>query len=465
MPDTPGWGKLAGKYVRKDIFDRLISRTRSPEGFEKILTQLTGKWKAAKVIANPATQVRNFITNMMLAHNALGVRALNPLLWRRAFKEVTTNGAAFREAKSVSAVFVDTFTKSELSRLAQLEPGSRFARVWNWPMEKGSSLYQFTEQWAKMAIYLGAREFSTPKAAADLAGWALFNYQAVPQWVNTLRRKGFYPFIVFPYKVATETIPLALDQGLGRFSQQAKAIQKLFSEPLTEEERKSLPARMRSGGYIKLKNPLTGNPVIINGHPVLLDLTYILPWGDIGEGGSIPSAIAKTIQGSPDLRDFLPLLTPFGQTAAELGLNRSAFTQRDIVPEGETAGKAWEERARYVGRQILPSWVPAALYPSGQLHRTITGKVSRTGEPPQPLRQSIPGTFLGLRTVPLDVRRERAFRASELQRAVLDIQRRIASVATDQSIPSDAKRRRLEAYRRELQELIRRYNETGTIER
>lgn len=470
MPDTPGWGQLAGKWLPKEIADPLLEAVRRPEGVEAVLEKLTGWFKFSKTILNPATHFRNLRTNISLVHNAVGLGGLRPGVWKQALEEVLTNGPRFREAKGVSSAFIDTFTQAELREFA-LNPNERgligFFRRGAATLARA---YQIEEQVGKMAVYLTARgRGMSPEAAAKVAELALFNYRKVPPLVDRMRRIGIYPFLTFPYKVATETLPLAIKRP-GRFAMQTKIIQGV-GEPLTPNEERVLPVWMRGGGWIKL-------PIRINGHPVLYDLTYELPWGDIGESGTPASAVVQLVRRvrageslDSALRELSPFLTPAGQVMAEILLNRSAFQGREIYEKEAPPARQATQAAQHLLRFAAPSVISKTVLPGGELRRALEGAipggrsgVTPGGMPPPMVPQAVASTVFGLKTRTLDVEQERIRRAIELRQAIADIRQQMARVVANRALSTEEKRQQLQDLSRRMQTIMRRFRETGTVE-
>lgn len=470
MPETAGWGRLAGKWLPKEIADPLLRMAKKPEGLIGFIEKATGWFKFSKVILNPSTHFRNIRTNIALAHNAAGLGALNPATWGRALREVLTNGQAFREAKGVSSVFIDTFTRTELRGFIADASERGLINFFRRTGAKFARAYQTEEQVGKMAVYLTARGRGlSPEAAAKLAEVALFNYRKVPPAIESMRRIGIYPFITFPYKVLTETLPLAVRRP-GRFAQQTKIIQGV-GEPLTGEEERNLPAWMRTGGWLKL-------PFKVNGHPVLFDLSFELAFGDIGESGTPATAVltlVRRLRAGEPLDDVLREVTPFGtplvQVAAEIILNRSAFQGREVFTPQVSAKQQAGEIAQHLARFAAPGIVSKTVLPGGELRRSIEGAVlgGRTGLtpggiPPLPVAQAAASTLLGLKTRPLDVPRERRSRRLELQRQIGEVDFQIRRVRRNRAIDADEKRKRIRELVVRRKTLQQRFRETGTVE-
>src|SRR3990172_4098378 len=140
-------------------------------------------------------------------------------------------------------------------------------------------------------------------------------------------------------------------------------------------------------------------PYKVNGHPVLFQLSYELPYGDIAETGTPLTAAlqawrqwrAGDLQITDALRTAIPTMPPAIQIAAELILNRSAFTGRDIVPEGETNKEAAKLLGFHLARFVLPSLVSKTVIPGGEFQRAVQAALpgGATGQTPSG-REALP---------------------------------------------------------------------------
>jgi len=478
MPSTAGWGELAGKYVPKAMHNILTDVvSKKGQDFTK-WQQILGWWKIGKVVLNPSSHFRNMRNNVSLAHNAMGFKGLNIGDWWKAFDEVRKGGPLLQEAKRFSTGFTDTIVNQEIRKLATvpLEEKTIWNKLWDVTGGKMERLYEFEEQWAKMSVYMAAKKQFMKRAganptaasarAARMAELALFNYREVPDWVRLAGRSGIYPFMTYPYKVVTQTIPQALKYP-GRFSAQAKALSAL-SDPLTDEERRSLPEYMRTGGWFKLPANF-----LINGKRVLWDLNYELAYGDLGELRNPLAYIMGLINGE-DNPQATALLTPFGQLAAEVLLNKSAYTGLP-VSKGESKRERISNVLVHGTRALGPSWLsrllPTTQYqPGGELARTIeaalpggsTGK-SISGQLATPARYSLSSAVLGLRTVPLETSRGAVTRAYELERYVREQQELLRSILRADWLDSKAKAQRQQDIMQNIRDAVNRHQRTGSI--
>lgn len=470
MPDTGGWGALAGKWLPKEIADPLLNMVRRPEGIEAFLKSTVGLWKRAKTVWNPAYHFRNLRSNVSLIHNRVGLGGLNPATWARAVREVLTNGPALQEANAVSTAFTATFTKTELGLLvndieAARTPVEAVVNAFRRVDAAGTRAQHFEEQMGKMVVYLAERGRGlSPALSALSAEKALFNYAKVPPWVDQARRWGMYPFITFPYKVATETIPQVLRRP-GRFSQQAKLIETMRTEA-PEEEQRALPARMRSGGHIRVWNDA-------HGRPQYYDATYELVFGDIGESGTPVRAIVGLLNGTAPREELLPLLTPLGQLVAEWALNKSGFTGQELRRKGETTLRSG---VRQVARFALPgaafavgetalSALGAEPEPTSALARALRGTQTRGGMAPPELPQAVAATFLGTRLQPVDVGAERRFRALDVRRLEEETKAELRSISTNPNYDPKTKAAKREVVLRRFRQQMDAYRRTGVVPR
>ena len=66
LPSVKTLGSLAGKYVPEPIAFLLKSEFKPVMAFEKVTKPIMATFKFGKVVLNPATHVRNIISNYLL---------------------------------------------------------------------------------------------------------------------------------------------------------------------------------------------------------------------------------------------------------------------------------------------------------------------------------------------------------------------------------------------------------------
>ena len=65
----PIYGKLAGKYVPKEVYDNLVNMYKAsekPSGYFKGYRKLNQIWKSSKTAWNPTVHVNNILSNFVL---------------------------------------------------------------------------------------------------------------------------------------------------------------------------------------------------------------------------------------------------------------------------------------------------------------------------------------------------------------------------------------------------------------
>lgn len=477
MPDTEAWGALAGKVVPKEIHDLLLAQVGKPDAWEKMI----GWWKARKVVDNPATHgrnIRSMLTQQVPA--AIGLRAFDPRVWIESIRDIAQNREMFQEAKGVASWAYDLFTSRERLKVARKLGESRtigdfFAAPFRAYHSFMARAYNFEDLVGRQAIYRTLRGRGvSPQAAALAADRAMINYRRIPPLLEKARRKGFYPFIAWPYGVVTQVIPMAL-QRPGQSFASLKAI-RAFTEPFTPEEEQVLPRHMRTGGFVKI-----GDRVLAllpwlkdrQGRPVAYDLTYELAFGDIAEQGTPFRALAALV-GRADPKEFATALTPIGQLVAELSWNYSSFFGTQIQRPEEPGTK----RLLHAARGVLPGSVfdvaetaaaktglleRTGVTPVSELARAVTATPTSTGKAPSGVGAALTRTVAGARTIPIDVAQERRMRQIELRGRLNEIERRIRSVAMSKNLSDALRKRRLEELLRQRAEILRVFQQEGAV--
>ena len=126
LPTSDYFGSLKGAYVRKEIADDIVTASdfrrnkdnlaQSILGDQGTVTQVTKLWKFSKVALNPPTQVRNFVSNVILL-NLSGVRWTDmPKRFTAALDDIRNNGPFTQIAKKFG-VNNTTFTKQEMIQI------------------------------------------------------------------------------------------------------------------------------------------------------------------------------------------------------------------------------------------------------------------------------------------------------------------------------------------------------------
>jgi len=199
------------------------------------------------------------------------------------------------------------------------------------------------------------------KAAwADAEKW-LFNYSKLSRFQEKYRTKWYgAPFATFTFK-ALPRIAEAVIKTPWRFALPGsiiygleKAAQRVIGDTPEEIKAKNaLRPEWMQGEPLFIPNYARVPVVDDSGREHWLNLTYIFPWGDIGEQGrwmGIPGGI-------------MPLSQPFIKEPISQIFNYDDFFKEKIVPETELAGKTKKGklithaklRGGHIARAMLPT--------------------------------------------------------------------------------------------------------------
>jgi GGDEF domain-containing protein len=413
-------GKLSGAYVHPEIYDELDDVVKTASKGEQAWNKALGMWKFGKVILSPKTHVRNNLSNALLAH--LGGMPLlkQPYYLGKAAKEMRAGGEYWKMAKQ-EGLLDSTFTQRDLRPLfdqvtMQMDGtagGSaeavgligRAVTSLRGAAGKASDLYQAEEQWFKLAKFvhnIESRGMPAAEAAADAEKW-LFNYGKLTRFQDKYRRKWYgAPFATFTFKAMPRVmeaavkypwrfaVPLLALKGL-----ETAAMDKIGDTPGQAAAKKELRPEWMQGETFGVSN-FTRIPVVDDdGREYYLNLTYILPWGDIGEGGGF-----GPIPGS-----LMPMSQPFVKEIGQQVFNYDNFWDEQIVKPEDTAGKSPMDanltEAKLRGQHLFNTMAPTPALD------VLKGIDAMKGTPDYRGRFRDPGTvaadaFLGVKTYPVD---------------------------------------------------------------
>jgi len=453
LPKTKALGDLSGKWVSKPIYEDIQQFIRVASKGERVYRTALGTWKYGKVIANPATHLRNIYANFILADLG-GLSPLRVDIYGLALKELKTKGKYYKELKKVSDILHETFYAREISDLLKSFETSQgttaFQKMANGIqklMKKGGNIYQAEEQWSKMALYIYKRKKGLlPEQAAKEAEKWLFNYREVPPLIETLRGSrvggalgflsGAYPFITFSYKAIPRIFEVAMTKTprLTKWMKMYHGIDLMMEPPPAKE---MLPDYMGKGMFLKL--PFKDKYDRFQ----YLDLNFILPWGDIGEVGNT-------------LRPNHPLWT----TIYSLILNKHPLGW-DIVKPGSTKQEAREAITDYLYKQLTPSPSPAipGITKGGYSYQKIISALRKEEDysgKVRSVKSAIMAALTGLKTTPIDIEIEKERREAEKLYDIREIQSRIRNlyILKKRNILTDDQKTKLEkAYQERIKKL------------
>ena len=218
IPGTGGvkrFGRLAGMYVKRDVFNAINPATmgKMRNSIIKTYDHLISLWKEGKTALNPASHMNNTVGNIFNCTLA-GVPPGDPAYFR-ALKDFITGSDLLEEANNVG-LFAGNFSREEFASMMPpelrklMDAGNEHAfadGMFN-ALCYGKTVrgvarkaYDFEDSYFKYTIYRKLRkEGLSPAEAADYATHWIPTYNDLPigaQWI-----KKVIPFFSFTYKEA-----------------------------------------------------------------------------------------------------------------------------------------------------------------------------------------------------------------------------------------------------------------------
>jgi len=474
-------GALKGAWVHEEIYKDFTDLIKVDGTPERVWKRSLGAWKFGKVILSPKTHMRNCFSNSILAH--LGGMPLydQPHYLSRAWNEMKNPGEFWRQAK-LSGLLDATWTKGELealfdnvnfqmkqpkaSALGSLEVAGKVLSKLKRGATSAARAYEFEEQWfklAKMMHNMEKRGMDAQTASKDAEKW-LFNYSKLTRFQEKYRSHPLgAPFATFTFKALPRVaealiktpwrfaLPLAMMKGV---ESMAKV---LFEDTKEEEEaKKEMRPDWMQGGLPFLPNfirfPITDN----HNREYYLNLTYMMPWGDIGEAGGafgIPGAL-------------MPFTQPFTKEPVQQIANFDTYWQQPIVPEAETAGLGKLEQLAVGGKERLghlaQTMAPSAVMDIGKFKDLFSGKPDYKGRTRSGVSVAL-DTLAGVKTYPVDyleqferqvmkLHPKSGFQAREIKSKIKSALRKRAAIE-DLGKNTDYYDKKIEAYYKQLQGL------------
>lgn len=469
LPDTKAYGVLRGMYVHPKVFSDVTELNRIKNTFEQTYDAAIGSWKLGKVVLNPATHMRNKISNKILLdlsgmgyaeQTKYAVKALGH--YRRNSEEYKIAKRYFARTTQVKGELLDDMLRTT----AQAKGATGFERGLNatkrgvkWVTKKPSDLYQHEEFTNKFMKYLQQRDKgkSVIEAVEEANKW-LFDYGDLATWEKNIARR-VVPFYTFPRKALPRVLEAAVERPLtlAKYPLAAEAMTRYSLAKLEmtdkdyEQLRNVLPDYMDKGSYMLM--PYRDK----NGDLRFFDWTYVLPWGELSQVGE------TTNVGS------ILLSNPIVRIPAEIATNKSVWSGRKIYddaipPEEQTPEYRREQTAKkmkYFWGTLVPSLAPKGLYwdrmieaATGKPIKTVTGEKKR-----RLLPETLAHTLLGLRTQPIDIEDQKYYRLWDKQRQIREIQSNMSDIEMRKkvgNITEDEYQRRREIYIKQMENVVKR---------
>jgi hypothetical protein len=470
VPDAKQYGSLRGSYIRKEIYDDLISAgdfinpkdnfAKSVLGDSGMITQATKLWKMSKVALNPPSQARNFTSNVILLNlSGVPLRKL-PTRLSQALNDMRQNGPYTEIAKKYG-VLDSTFSRQEMIDINKAylkakakETGNvvdRIKYMGGAVAEIGTNAYQKMEIIGKTAKIIDEMSKGVDEATAALkAQETLFDYSLVPPSVRYLRNAPVgIPFLTYYYKVLPNLLEtairyperylpyMAIPYGMHEI---VKQYQGITSEDI-EKIKQSMPEWIRDNGNALIL-PIKDE----NDKWQVLDFSYFLPY-------AMFTGMAKDVK-ELELREALSKSGVFGgplpQTISAIQTNIDPFTKREIVNEYDPEAKQLADIMLYAYRMAAPTWLTDIGF-AGKLLQSINKDVNKFGDPKVTKTQAVL-RLVGTNIYPIDPKQSRSTNIKFMRNEISRIKSRRTRVLKDKNLTPEERIRLQEKYLEMLQD-------------
>jgi hypothetical protein len=424
LPKNKRLGRLSESYVHPEIFNDLSDAINVMTEGERALQKGLSAWKQSKVTWSPKTHVRNIMSNSVLAHMGGFNMVWQPYYLYRAIGEMVRKDSELWKLAKQEEVLKGTFVNTELRQLFDELPEINgkmtplevpkaigvMQKTWD-AFKKANAkvgdIYQAEEQWFKMAMFMFEIEQNglSPAAAARQAQKWCLDYSRITRFMRKYRQSLFgAPFATFTFlslprmaEAAIKTpwryaLPAAMVYAIG-----AAASNLIGDDEETRKAKLKLrPEYMNTKNFMGIPNFVRWPFVDEYGREYYLNLTYILPWGDIAEGGDfmgIPGAL-------------VPFGHPVSKEATQQIMNWDTFRGRKIVEEKDLAGRsdfgkmleAAKIRSAHAAQTFGPTLALDVVKGIEAFRQEPQGRFGRV----RPLGIVAADTFLGIKLYPVD---------------------------------------------------------------
>lgn len=455
IPDSKPYGVLRGSYVRKEIYDDLVSGgqfidpnsgiAQSILGDAGYITKATKLWKMSKVALNPPAQARNFVSNVLLL-NLSGIPFTKlPTRLFQAMKDISTNGPYSQIIKKYG-ILDSTFSKQEMIEINKAYLAAKAKETKN-PVDTikymagsiadfASNAYQKMELIGKTAKIIDEMTKGADEATAALeAQKTLFDYSLVPPSVRYLRNAPVgIPFLTFYYKVLPNLLETAIryPERYIPYLALPYAMHSLLAsyKDVTLEDvdklKQSLPGWIKDNGSAFIL-PVKDE----NDRWQVFDFSYFLPWSmftgmvtNIAEGDLKETLSTSGVFGGP-----LPQII----SAAQTGID--PFTKRKIVNEFDPPEKQIADTMNYIYRMAAPTWLTDIGF-AGKLLEAINKDVNKYGDPKITKTQAIL-RLVGVNLYPIDPNQSREDNLKYMRNEVSRLKARRTQVLKDKNLTKE----------------------------
>lgn len=394
------WGKLAGKWVPRDVELQLQDISRIPRIARGIYTKwFLSPWKASKTIMRPAYHFRNTMSNLVL-NDWGGLPWYRTDVYMNALKKMRASSPEWKKYVQATGAGGD-FVQNDIYQLgAGLEYGAnmldKMYSVYDRIIQPVAGFQRAEEHFFKFAKHLHNLEQGVDfnESIMDAMKWT-FNYGEITATTANLR-KYVAPFATWFTKVvplAAETAvkhPLRFWKWMGAFQYaQSQAIEDVgMSNEEWDSFKQDLPDYIKKGMYLLM--PWRDQQKRLQ----MLNLTYILPgYGDAAELSSMMGGGAGGFQ----------IPNPLVSIAAGISSGRR-FSGAPIFFDWEAPATKFAKTMGYVWEQLSP-----AVAPGGTDWRTMQRAL--TEQEGAPTVEQAMLSLTGFKLTPLDERHVRRRKA------------------------------------------------------
>lgn len=442
MPNTVKYGSLAGKYVPEIIRDDIVGVIDpTNKEWDKVLNA----WKQLKLFSpfNFAPVNRNLINDAVqnsfvqdgpniLKQFSIFPKAIKDYIeGGEVFQTMTKNGvfatsSASREIRKQLGEQIFGGTRTSADKLAQAVEAFTSKGI-NTRMPGvgfGREAYEYTSDIGKMVQFMHQRSLGkSVDEAIEATVKATFDYSRLPVSLRGVRN-AFAPFLTYKY-FAAQLMWDTLINRTGKITAIPRATRAI--EGLTEEkaDERNLPEYIKENRGMYLRTPFLD----AQGNPRYLDLSYLVPMGDIG---------------STDLSSYV-LGNPFLKAAVELGTNRNTFLGAPLWDETASAGEKARIAATYLASQFGPTgpYMPTAQGEAPRLLRAARGEQLIKGNEPQ-LGYEALGALTGFRLREVNPETQARYNYYAFQEKEQEVKSRIRKIMQDEGLSEEKKRERVQ---------------------
>ena len=461
MPNSPNMGALRNKWVVPEIGKDINSIVEAKAFAIPVYSKALSAWKYGKVVLNPATHVRNMMSNSMLL-DLSGVNHLRQAqLMPGVMKDYLSKGKMYRLALKHGAVGGE-FVGGDVAKIRASYLSGKGGNLNKWlnvlkaPFKQAGTVYQAEEQISKLVKFTDMMgKGATPEVAAKEAQKWLFDYSKIPNIIEGA--KQISPFITFTYKSiprlaeAITNNPMRVYKYYALFKGWNKAAEKTLgmTEAEFNKEKKALPP-----WYFQ---SLGGMP-----------MTLMMPWKDKNNDTqwynleyTLPIGMAPEIMREGLVKGMVS--NPFITIPGALKSNKD-FKGSDIVPVGAGKYEKMQKAMEYTYRQIAPSLAPGIpkITKGGYSFEKIMDSLMKRPDYAGRVRD-LPTTLLdtlaGIKISPLNVKQSNMFKMKKLSFNIRSIQRQMVKTQTHKGVSDEEKTKNRIDTKRKIENLMKEFKE------